>query len=402
MALLLKKFGGSSLATVERIQKIAGHIVDERKAGHDVVVVVSAMGGETERLIDLSKAICDTPDLREYDALLATGECASIALMSMALIQMDCPAVSLNARQLRILTDNQHKFAHIHTVEIAQLKRHLQAGKVPVIAGFQGVNEFNELTTLDRGGSDATAVALAYALKADECQIYTDVSGVYSADPHLLEVAQRIPALSYDEMLQMADAGAKVMQKYSVELAAQHQVPLRVKSSFEEGEGTLLVNEEHCQFKSQSVQAVTSHDGLALLRFQASSPAHELQQVIALFLNKNIKIHHISQQYYSYGLSLNIVISESDFASAKLFLDKKLHIWPHMQFSYELARAEVAVVGHALDNHVYLEIQNILQQQGIVADLVFSSPLKISLIFSQKSLKLLVSMLHQRLAIENN
>ncbi|GJM07662.1 MAG: aspartokinase [marine bacterium B5-7] len=244
MSLIIQKYGGSSLGNIDRIHAVADRILATRAQGHDVVVVVSAMAGETDRLIHLAQQIQSEPASREYAVLLSSGEQASIALIAMALISRGQAACSFTASQVRILTDNRHQKARITGIEDRAIRANLAAGQVVVVAGFQGVSESGDVTTLGRGGSDATAVALAAAMHAKECQIFTDVDGVYSADPRVIPEAQLIPEISYEEMLAFASHGAKVMQNRAVELAAHHGVPLRVASSFGEGEGTLLTSHD--------------------------------------------------------------------------------------------------------------------------------------------------------------
>ena len=244
MALIVQKFGGTSVGSLERIQQVAQKVAQTRAEGHNVVVVVSAMSGETDRLISLAKAINPQPDPREYATLVSTGEQVSMALVSMALLAEGCQARSYTGGQARICTNNQHKKARIMGIEADSLKADIALGYVPVVAGFQGIAANGDITTLGRGGSDTTAVALAAALGADECQIYTDVDGVYTTDPRIVPEARRLAVITFEEMLELASLGAKVLQIRSVEFAGKYNVPLRVLSSFEEGPGTLITFEQ--------------------------------------------------------------------------------------------------------------------------------------------------------------
>src|SRR3990167_9328926 len=238
MALIVQKFGGTSVGTVERIQQVAAKVKKFRENGDDIVVVVSAMSGETNRLIDLAKQVSDgQPVPRELDVMVSTGEQVTIALLAMALIKIGVPAVSYTGNQVRILTDSAHNKARILQIDDQKLRADLKAGRVVVVAGFQGVDEHGNITTLGRGGSDTTGVALAAALKADECQIYTDVDGVYTTDPRVVPQAQRLEKITFEEMLEMASLGSKVLQIRSVEFAGKYNVPLRVLHSFQEGPG---------------------------------------------------------------------------------------------------------------------------------------------------------------------
>lgn len=244
MALIVQKYGGTSVGSLDRIQHIVSKIQETKQKGHDLVVVLSAMHGETDRLIQLAQKLSPHPDAREYDALVSTGEQVSTALLAISLLAKGCPARSYTGQQIGIFTDSYHTDARILEIKTELMKRELANGRVVVVAGFQGGNAEGSVTTLGRGGSDTTAVALAAALKADECQIYTDVDGVYTTDPRLILEARLLPEISFEEMLEMASLGAKVLQVRSVELASQHNIPLRVLSSFHPGSGTLVTSED--------------------------------------------------------------------------------------------------------------------------------------------------------------
>jgi len=267
MALIVQKYGGTSVGSPERIKNVAKRVARWKAQGHDVVVVVSAMSGETNRLIALAREIQSQPDPRELDVMVSTGEQVTIALLSMALIEIGLQARSYTGGQVRILTDNAYTKARILSIDEANMRADLKAGRVVVVAGFQGIDEAGNITTLGRGGSDTTGVALAAALKADECQIYTDVDGVYTTDPRIVPEARRLKTVTFEEMLEMASLGSKVLQIRSVEFAGKYKVRLRVLSSFEdEGEGTLITFEEDAKME----QAVIS--GIAFNRDEAKSP----------------------------------------------------------------------------------------------------------------------------------
>src|SRR5258705_4760122 len=244
MALIVQKFGGTSVGTTERIKSVAGRISAFKAAGHQLVVVVSAMSGETNRLVALAKEIQPDPDPREYDVVLATGEQVTIGLLCMALLERGVKARSYTGGQVSILTDSSHTKARIRKIDEERIRADLADGRIVVVAGFQGVDAEGNVTTLGRGGSDTTAVALAAALKADECQIYTDVDGVYTTDPRIVPEARRLKSVTFEEMLEMASLGSKVLQIRSVEFAGKYRVPLRVLSSFEDGPGTLITYED--------------------------------------------------------------------------------------------------------------------------------------------------------------
>jgi len=262
MALIVQKYGGTSVATPERIEHVAEKVMATRQRGDAVVVVVSAMSGETDRLMGLAHKIAEQPEARELDVLLSTGEQVTIALLAMALQKRGCPARSYTGPQVRILTDSVHNKARIREIDEAAVRNDLNAGRVVVVAGFQGVDENGNITTLGRGGSDTTGVALAAALKADECQIYTDVDGVYTTDPRVVPNARRLERITFEEMLEMASLGSKVLQIRSVEFAGKYNVPLRVLSTFTEGKGTLITFED-----PQMEEAVVS--GIAFNRDEA-------------------------------------------------------------------------------------------------------------------------------------
>ncbi len=253
MALIVQKYGGSSLGTLDRIHHVASKVIKARQDGNHVVVVVSAMQGETDRLVQLAQALTPEPDAREYDVLLATGEQASMALLSMALNAKECPARSFTGAQVGIVTDPVHTKARILDVDTDKIKKELADGYVVIVAGFQGINKRGDITTLGRGGSDTTGVALAAALKADECQIYTDVEGVYTTDPRVMPEAVVLAQISFEEMLEMASLGAKVLQMRSVELASRHNIPIRVLSTFSDAPGTLVTFEEKNHAKAFSL-----------------------------------------------------------------------------------------------------------------------------------------------------
>ncbi|MGH8454689.1 MAG: aspartate kinase, partial [Nevskiales bacterium] len=245
MSLLVQKYGGTSVGSLERIQGVADKVIQYRKQGHDVVVVVSAMSGETDRLLKMAREIAKRPAPREIDVLLTTGEQVTIALLCIALEERGMPARSYTGGQVRILTDSAHTKARIRHIDDHRIRADLKAGRVVVVAGFQGVDEQGNLTTLGRGGSDTTGVALAAALKADECQIFTDVDGVYTTDPRIEPKARRLERITFEEMLEMASQGSKVLQIRSVEFAGKYRVPLRVLHTFKDGPGTLITVEEN-------------------------------------------------------------------------------------------------------------------------------------------------------------
>jgi aspartate kinase len=266
MSLIVQKYGGTSVGNPDRIENVAEKVIGWRERGYQVVVVVSAMSGETDRLLGLAKSITPRPNPRELDVLLATGEQVTIALLCIALEKRGCPARSYTGVQARILTDNAFNKARIQDIEAKAMHADLDAGRVVVVAGFQGVDEDGNITTLGRGGSDTTGVALAAALRADECQIYTDVDGVYTTDPRVVPDARRLSRITFEEMLEMASLGSKVLQIRSVEFAGKHNVPLRVLSTFQEGPGTLITFEEAIEMEPMEKVLIS---GIAFNRDEA-------------------------------------------------------------------------------------------------------------------------------------
>jgi aspartate kinase len=275
MALLVQKYGGTSVGTVERIEAVADKVKAFRDNGDDIVVVVSAMSGETNRLIGLASAIMEEPTPREMDVLVSTGEQVTIALLSMALNKRGCEARSYTGGQVRITTDKSHTKARIVDIDEGSMRADISAGRVIVVAGFQGVDEDGNITTLGRGGSDTTAVALATALKADECQIYTDVDGVYTTDPRVVENARRMEKVTFEEMIEMASLGSKVLQIRAVEFAGKYNVPLRVLSSFKDGPGTLITTEDDDGMEQPLVSGIAFNRDPA----QADPEANQRHQV---------------------------------------------------------------------------------------------------------------------------
>ena len=295
MSLIVQKYGGTSVGTIERIEAVAQKVAAARKRGDDVVVVVSAMSGETNRLIALANQIDDRPDPREMDVLVSTGEQVTIALLCMALKKIGCPARSYTGGQIRILTDHAHGKARIQEIDDAPVRADLKAGLVVVVAGFQGVDEDGNITTLGRGGSDTTAVAMAAALQADECQIFTDVDGVYTTDPRVEPKARRLDRITFEEMLEMASLGSKVLQIRSVEFAGKYNVPLRVLSSFEEGGGTLITFEDDGMEEAKIAGIAFTRDEAKLTILGVPDQPGVAHKILGPISDANIEVDMIIQ-----------------------------------------------------------------------------------------------------------
>jgi aspartate kinase len=398
MTLIVQKYGGTSVGTPERIAAVADKVIASRDRGNRVVVVVSAMSGETNRLLALADQISDKPVPRELDVLLATGEQVTIALLSMALEHRGCTARSYTGGQVHILTDSAHNKARIREIEDKRIHADLDAGHVVVVAGFQGVDEHGNITTLGRGGSDTTAVALAAALKADECQIYTDVDGVYTTDPRVVPDARRLHRITFEEMLEMASLGSKVLQIRSVSFAGRYNVPLRVLSSFEEGEGTLITYEDE-----KMEQALIS--GIAFNRDEAKltvigvpdtpGVAHQLLGPIA---DANIEVDMIVQNIAPDGATTDFTftVNRNDYKRALDILTRTATIMGARQVSGDNKIVKVSLVGVGMRSHAGIAstMFGTLAKEGVNIRMISTSEIKISVVVDEKYLELAVRSLH--------
>ena len=398
MALYVQKYGGTSVGSIERIEAVAQRVKKSREQGNQIVVVVSAMSGETNRLLGMAKELDEHADRREMDVLVSTGEQVTIALLTIALQKAGVDAVSMTGDQVQMKTDNSHGKARIKTVETDNLQRHLDAGKVVVVAGFQGRDEDNNITTLGRGGSDTTAVAIAAVLKADECQIYTDVNGVYTTDPRVEPRARKLDCITFEEMLEMASLGAKVLQIRSVEFAGKYNVPLRVLSSFEEGEGTLITYED---VKMES--AIIS--GIAFNRDEASltiSGIPDEPLVAARILtpigDAGIDVDVIVQNPHGKDglVDFTFTVHRDDYQAAKALLEKTCAELSGKDVQGNDRIAKISIVGVGMWNHpgVAKTMFEVLGNEGINMELISTSEIKISVIVDEKYLELGVRALH--------
>lgn len=399
MSLIVQKFGGSSVADIERIQNVARIVADTRAQGHDVVVVVSAMYGETDRLIKLADAFAN-PSPREYDALLATGEQVSTALLSMALVQLNCPAFSVTGAQLRILTTEVHKKARILDVETELLTRELTAGRVPVVAGFQGVTFEGAVTTLGRGGSDLTAVAIAAALKADECQIFTDVDGVYTSDPRVVPEARRMQTISFDEVMEMAGLGAKVLQNRCLEFAGKYQVPVRVLSSLERGQGGTLISYHKQDREKVLISGVAMDRKQALITVQGVLERPGLVSYLLSPLSQaNIDVDMIVQSAANAQRRVDFcfTINRDDFKETQQILDRLTPELDYQGLKHFEQVAKLSLVGVGLRSHadVASKMLSTLGREGIEVSLLSTSEVKVSAIVPEAMLELGGRALHE-------
>jgi aspartate kinase len=403
MALIVQKYGGSSVGNLDRIHHVAKKVIKAREEGHDIVVVVSAMYGETDRLIQLANALTQHHEPREYDVLISTGEQVSMALLSMALNSNQCPARSFTGLQIGIQTDAVHTKARIMDVKTQLIQRELNDGRVVVVAGFQGVNEHGDITTLGRGGSDTTAVAIAAALKADECQIYTDVDGVYTTDPHLLPEAKLIPQISFEEMLEMASLGAKVLQMRSVELACKHHMPIRVLSTFSEGQGTLVTFEEKIMHKRLvSGIAFTREEAIITLQGAQRKVGLEAQILDSLSL-AHIEIDMIAQNTNRDGdIDFTFTTHRRDFSKALNLVEEIAKELGATGVTSNAKVAKLSLIGVGMRSHtgVANTLFRALADTNISTYMVATSEIKISVILEETQLEQGVRAVHQAFGLD--
>ena len=398
MSLIVQKYGGTSVGTVERIEAVAKKVAASHQEGNQLVVAVSAMSGETNRLIDLANEISSDTNLREMDVLVSTGEQVTIALLCMALQKLGIDALSYTGSQVRILTDNAHGKARIKEIDNHRLQGALQAGKVVVVAGFQGVDEEGNITTLGRGGSDTTAVALAAALQADECQIYTDVDGVYTTDPRLVSDARRLDKITFEEMLEMASQGSKILQIRSVEFAGKYSVPLRVLSSFEEGPGTLISLEEDDQMEKPLVSGIAFNRDEAKLTIRGIPDQPGVAyKVLGAISEANIEIDVIVQNVAKdNSASITFTVNKTDLSHAEELLREIAKDLGALEVDSDKRIAKVSIVGVGMRSHagVAAKMFEALSNEGINIQLITTSEIKITVVIEERYLELAVRALH--------
>ncbi|OOG28121.1 aspartate kinase [Thioalkalivibrio denitrificans] len=404
MALIVQKYGGTSVGSVERIQHVADKVLDYRRQGHDVVVVVSAMSGETDRLLGLARDINARPEGRELDVLLSTGEQVTIALLAMALEGRGCPARSYTGAQVHILTDSAHNKARIRDIDGARVRRDLADGRVVVVAGFQGVDEHGNITTLGRGGSDTTAVALAAALKADECQIYTDVDGVYTTDPRVAANARRLERITFEEMLEMASLGSKVLQIRAVEFAGKYNVPLRVLSSFQEGPGTLITFEEDGMEQALISGIAFNQNEAQVTILGVPDQPGVAWRILGPISDANIEVDMIVQNVGADGTTdFTFTVHRNDYDKALAILQglpEKLHA---RQISGDPKIVKISLVGVGMRSHAGIasKMFEALAGEGINIRMISTSEIKISVVVDEKYLELGVRALHDAFELES-
>ncbi len=399
MALIVQKYGGTSVGSTERIRAVAERVAKFKMLGHQVVVVLSAMSGETNRLIGLAKAIQATPDPRELDVLVSTGEQVTIALLAMALKDLGLKAKSYTGAQVRILTDDAHTKARILNIDETAMRADLDSGHVIVVAGFQGVDAAGNITTLGRGGSDTTGVALAAALKADECQIYTDVDGVYTTDPRIVPEARRLNTITFEEMLEMASLGSKVLQIRSVEFAGKYKVKLRVLSSFQEsGDGTLITFEENDIMEQAIISGIAFNRDEAKITVQGVPDRPGIAyQILGPVADANIDVDMIVQNVgHANTTDFTFTVHRNDFAKTLAIVQTTAAAIGAREVSGDDKIAKVSIVGVGMRSHVGIARQmfETLAKENINLQMISTSEIKISVVVEDKYMELAVRALH--------
>jgi aspartate kinase len=405
MALIVQKYGGTSMGSPERIKNVAKRVAKFQAQGHQVVVVVSAMSGETNRLIALAKEIQATPDPRELDVVISTGEQVTIGLLCMAIKDLGLAAKSYTGGQVRILTDDCHTKARILSIDEENMRRDLEAGAVVVVAGFQGSDEAGNITTLGRGGSDTTGVALAAALKADECQIYTDVDGVYTTDPRIVPEARKLDTITFEEMLEMASLGSKVLQIRSVEFAGKYKVKLRVLSSFQdEGEGTLITVEERTNMEQPIISGIAfNRDEAKLTVLGVPDRPGIAYQILGPVADANIDVDMIIQNVGHDGTTdFSFTVNRSEYNKTLGVLENvKGHIAAR-EIVGDNKICKVSAVGVGMRSHpgVASMMFRTLAEEGINIQMISTSEIKISVVIDEKYLELAVRVLHKAFGLD--
>jgi aspartate kinase len=403
MALYVHKYGGTSVGTVERIKHVAENIIKARQRGEDLVVVVSAMSGETNRLVALAHEAQERPNPREMDVLLSTGEQATIALLSMALEQRGCPACSYTGAQVRIVTDSAHTKARILDIDTDRMRADLAQSKVVVVAGFQGITEGGNITTLGRGGSDTTAVALAAALKADECLIFTDVDGVYTTDPRVEPKARRLERITFEEMLEMASLGSKVLQIRSVEFAGKYNVPLRVLSSFVEGSGTLISYEEANVEKPLISGIAFNRDEAKLTIMGVPDRPGIASKILGPIAGANIEVDMIVQNVGDDGSTdFTFTVNRCEYRKALEILQGVCAELGAREAAGDDSIVKVSLVGVGMRSHAGIAARmfEALAKESINIQMISTSEIKISVVLNEKYLELAVRSLHEAFELD--
>jgi aspartate kinase len=405
MALIVQKYGGTSVGSTERIKNVAKRVARWKAMGHDVVVVPSAMSGETNRLIGLAKEISATPSPRELDVIASTGEQVTIGLLAMAIQEEGLKAKSYTGAQVRVLTDSTFTKARILQIDDERMRKDLAEGNVVVVAGFQGADENGNITTLGRGGSDTSAVALAAALKADECQIYTDVDGVYTTDPRVVPEARKLDTITFEEMLEMASLGSKVLQIRSVEFAGKYKVKLRVLSSFQdEGEGTLITVEDDKNMEQPIISGIAfNRDEAKLTVLGVPDRPGIAYQILGPIADANIDVDMIIQNVGVDGTTdFSFTVNRSEYTKAMAVLEQvKQHVGAR-EIVGDNKTCKVSAVGVGMRSHpgVASQMFRTLAEEGINIQMISTSEIKISVVIDEKYLELAVRILHKTFGLD--
>lgn len=406
MALIVQKYGGTSVGSTDRIKNVANRIAKFKAAGHDVVVVVSAMSGETNRLVALAEAMQEYPDPREMDVILSTGEQVTIGLLSMALKNIGLDAKSYTGWQVAVKTDNSHTKARIDSIDAEHIHADLKEGRVIIVAGFQGVDENNDITTLGRGGSDTSAVALAAALKADECQIYTDVDGVYTTDPRVVPEARRLKTISFEEMLELASLGSKVLQIRSVEFAGKYKVRLRVLSSLQEGgEGTLITFEEDEDMEKAAVAGIAFDKNQARINVRGVPDKPGIAyQILGAVADANIEVDMIIQNVGDEGTTdFSFTVPRGDYQRTLNILAEVQKNIGAQTVDGDNTVCKVSIVGVGMRSHVGVAstMFRTLAEEGINIQMISTSEIKVSVLIDEKYLELATRVLHSVFGLDD-
>ena len=403
MGLVVQKFGGTSVANIEKIKNVAAKAIREKKAGKDVIVVLSAMAGETDRLIALAHSASDTPDEREYDSLISTGEQVTITLLSIVLNSMGYRSRSFLGFQVKILTDSAYKKARISLIDTDVIENELKKGTIVVVAGFQGVDEENNITTLGRGGSDTSAVALAAALNAERCDIFTDVDGVYTTDPNICSKARRLNRITYDEMLEMAMTGAKVLQPRSVEMAKKYDVPLYVKSTFTDEGGTLVTKEDK-EMEKEVLSGVTyDRDQAKITVVHIPDKPGIAASLFTPLSERNISVDMIIQNVSAQGFTdLTFTVAKKDTKEAQKIVEATAKEIGAQKVEVDDEVAKVSVIGVGMVSHsgVAAKMFKTMADEGINIMMISTSEIKISCVIQRKYTELAVMVLHDAFHLE--
>ncbi len=406
--IIVQKFGGTSVADIDKIKNVAKTVIREKNNGHDIVVVVSAMGHTTDHLVKMAKDINPSPSAREMDMLLSTGECVSIALLTMAIQAQGYKAVSFNASQIGILTENVHSKARIVDISTEKLKKNLDEGNIIVVAGFQGVTEDGEITTLGRGGSDTSAVALAAALNAERCDIYTDVEGVYTTDPRVVPKASRLATISYEEMLELAHAGANVLHPRSVETAKQYSVPLRVRSSFNlENMGTLIVGVEKMEINKPVAGVASDLSQVRIVVREIPDTPGEAATLFSYLAEENISVDMIIQSYARKTTNTNDIaftINKEDLQKALSILEKVKEKLGAESVTTDEDIAKVSIIGAGMIDRpgIASTMFKTLADSDINIKMISTSEIKISCLIDRADAEKAVKALHKTFNLESD